>query len=413
MYCRSCGTENSDTSRFCGVCGKPLPQKKHRLNLWRCAAGAALILCGILPCLLAGACALPVALVDSVLGFYSTAEEVAALSALSKFCTAIPDLCYFIASALALFAGVMLLKRGANATRAVRICAIAQGVSVVCAGACNLLAACFPRFVLSFFADEAAVLAAGERVIADNPWLLHTVQSAFWLHAFFSAALLGLCLVLLHRKKQPGGSLAVGTARVPALGSVLMILALAVLPNISGALSTMQGAAFGQRALAALNAASSLFYQYYRPAALLAFLLVLGAAVLFTQIKCWIPAVPLGALLAILAAVALHDCGTLRQQALLPAEVLAMTRSVLNGTIIGCAALFLALFFWFRAVTERRLPVWLQIVFPLLLPVLYLLLGGVSVVLHPLLPIALFGAALLTALAALLPRRNPQIAASK
>lgn len=408
MYCRFCGAENSNDFRFCGACGKPLPQPKPRLNVWRCAAGAALILCALLSCLLAGSPAQTDTRFASALGFFPTAEEVAALSALATFLTAIPDLCYFVASALALFAGVTLLRRGTDATRAVRICAAAQCLSVVCTGVCNLLAACFPRLLLSLFTDESAVLAAGEHLVATEPWVLHSFQSAFWLHMVFSLALLALCLVLLHRKKQPGGSLTAGTARVPVLGSVLMIFSLAILSNISGALSAAQGAVFGQTAFAALTAASGLFSQFYRPVALLAFLLVLGASVLFTQVKRWIPAATLGVLLAILASVALCSCGTLVQQAGLPAEVMSLTRSSLIGTIVGCAALLLALFFWFRAVSERRLPVWLQIVFPLLLPVLYTLLGTIAVALHPSLPIALLGAALLTALTALLPRRKPQ-----
>lgn len=58
--------------------------------------------------------------------------------------------------------------------------------------------------------------------------------------------------------------------------------------------------------------------------------------------------------------------------------------------------------------SERRLPVWLQIVFPLLLPLLYALLGTIAMALHSSLPIALLGTALLTPLTALLPFRKPQ-----
>lgn len=57
-----------------------------------------------------------------------------------------------------------------------------------------------------------------------------------------------------------------------------------------------------------------------------------------------------------------------------PPEVFELSVIMYNRMVVSAAAMLIAVFLWFAAVPRNQFPVWLQIVFPLCLPVIYLVL---------------------------------------
>ena len=141
------------------------------------------------------------------------------------------------------------------------------------------------------------------------------------------------------------------------------------------------------------------------------FMIILGVTVLFARIKRWILAIPTIGAVAMLGLIALLLSNMLIRDVGAPAEILALASNNLRGFIISSVIVLVAMFYWFSSVSRNRIPMWLQIVLPLSLPVIYVVIEVLTnAVLHLNLGIScgFVGVALTTVIVSLLVRPSEQ-----
>ena len=371
MFCRFCGKEIKDQAKFCGFCGnsQELPKEpaaKKQSNILGCVFGLLFILGGILPYMLRG----DHAAYNFYISSLASRSDVTytAFVGLRNFYNLLLPLFSFASSALSVYAGLLLIKGESHIKLPLVFCFIVHILSVVYTGVINLLVYCAPRFVVSLFTPNPSVLEAAEELIHSEPELLSYYQDQAFRRLIISIVLIVLALVFLSNKKR---SAVKDEKKSACLGGILMILSLALLSVIGSPLSMLSVSIRGSSPLAAYSAAVQSLSLTVSPAVLYIFMMLMALGVFFTRIKRWILTLSTAGVIGLLTLLVCLFAKSLIVDDDLPASMFSMMLSFFRGFIINNAAILIAIFCWFNALSRNRVPKWLQIALPVSIPILY------------------------------------------
>lgn len=384
MYCRFCGTEISNQSRFCSSCGKPQDNKKSAANIWSTVLcyiiGGLFVIGGVFPYLLQGGLAEYNAYISLLYTKYPSPNTISAISCFTQFSSFLSPLFYFSSSVLAIYIGLLILKKESKLTAQVIVCAIVHIVSIIYSGVINLLVYSAPQFVLSFYTNEESIITAGVDIINSEPDMLYYYQDNAICRLIISAILIALTVIFLFIKKRYMNTATNDNANTntSSIGNVIMILSISVLSVVSTVLSAFLARYYGDYAVAANSVANVYFGLKINFAVIFMFIIIISIAVLFTRIKRRILDIPTISIIAILGFVTLLFSNALIKDLDTPAEVFAIATNNFRGLIISSAVILIATFCWFSSVSRNKIPMWLQIVLPLSLPIIYVVIEVIS-----------------------------------
>lgn len=370
MFCRFCGKEIKDQAKFCGFCGnsQELPKEpaaKNPSNILNYVFGFLFILGGILPYLLPG----DYEAYNYYISSLASRSDVtyAAAVCFQKFYNFLAPLFCFSSSALSVYVGLQLIKRDQNLKLPLVFCFIVHILSVIFTGVVNLLVYFAPRFAVSLFTPNPSVLEAAEELIRSEPDLLSYYQDQAFRRLIISIVLIVLALIFLSSKKR---SVVKDEKKPSCIGGILMILSLALLSVIGSPLSAAFMSIRGASPLAAYSAATQSISLTISPAVLYIFMVLMAIGVFFTRTKRWILTLSTAGAIGLLTLLVCLFAKSLIGDDL-PASMFAMTLRYFRGFLINSAAILIAMFCWFNALSRNRIPKWLQIALPVSVPILY------------------------------------------
>lgn len=374
MYCRFCGTEINEQANFCRICGKQQNATKKAstgsAGLYY-IIGVLFILGGILPYLLQGDQSAYSAFLSSVYSKYSV-DTISACSFLTHFASFLSPLFYFSSSLIAFYTGLVFIKKEAKPIVPVIICAASHILSILYFCVINLMLSVFPGTVISWFDKNPSTIAAGEELLKNEPDLLYFYQDIGLCRMIVSAVLIALAVTFIILHKQQKAAVPAQSRKIFSAGSIVMVLSVSLLSVVGSALTIfLTNRYIGNLAVAANSVATGAFHQNIRAIVIFAFIFIIGIAVIFSQAKRWLVAIPTVGIVAALGLVALLLCNVFIEDMNPPAELFSMAAHRFAGFIISAVFILIALFFWFSSVSGSKMPLWLQVVFPLSLPVIY------------------------------------------
>lgn len=384
MYCRFCGTEINNQSRFCSSCGKPQDSsKKSAANIWPTflcyIIGCLFIIGGVLPYLLQGDLAEYNAYISLLYTKYSSPTAISAIFCFTQFSSFLSPLFYFSSSILAIYIGLLLLKKESKPAVPAIACAVVHIVSIIYSGVINLLIYGAPKFVLSLYTSEVSIITAGEDIINAEPDMLYYYQDNAICRLIISVILIALAVIFLFIKKRYMNTATNDNTNTSSVGGVIMILSISVLSVVSTVLSTFIAEyCYGNYAVEANSVANFSFDLNISFAVILMFIIIISIVVLFTRIKRWILAIPTISIIAIFGFVPLLFSNILLKDLDTPAEVFAIASSNFRGLIISSIVILIAMFYWFSTVSRNKISTWLQIILPLSLPFIYVVIEVIT-----------------------------------
>lgn len=376
MFCQNCGNKLDGSGRFCAVCGKailPPQQKKNpRLPL---LLGLLLLVGGLLPLFLHfGADPYAVLVYELHLKNYSY-HAISALAALRNFAAWGESFLSFCCSGFCVLTGALLLKCRHNSRRMLLLTAVFLGLQLLRSTAVALIITAAPRWVMSLFVVYEPAIDHGILLLEQESGILSALLPHFWVRLLLAGALLGLCIFGLIK-----GAKSLTRPRYGTLGIALM------LPMVTFASSLVQNAfsmvlanTKGDMAVAACSLANAAFSRYVGTACALLLCLWILLAVFTAEKKAWITVLPAVGTVLLLSAVACLMTETMLAQMDTPKEVYVMALERLFGLILNALVMLIALFLWFNAVAKQRLPLWLQILLPVALPLICIFWEGITV----------------------------------
>lgn len=415
MYCRFCGAEISNQSRFCGSCGNPQDlTKKPAANIRPMVLcyiiGALFVIGGVLPYLLQRDLAEYNVYMSLLSTKYSSPAEISAISFFRQFSSFLSPLFYFSSSVLAVYIGILILKKESNPTAPVITCTIVQIVSIVYSGVINLLIYAIPEFVLSLYTNEASIITAGEDIIKSESNMLYYYQDNAIFRSIISGILVALAVIFLFIKKRYTNTATNDNANTSSVGNVIMILSISALSVVSTVLSTYLVYYYcGSYAVEANSVANFSFDLSISFAVIFMFIIIISIAALFTRVKRRILAIPTISIIAILGFFAFLCSDTLLQYSGTSDQILAMASNNLKGLIVCSAVILIAMFYWFSSVSRNKIPIWLQFVLPLSLPIVYIvteIIANIILRLNPSISYGALSVALITVIVSLLVNPN-------
>lgn len=302
---------------------------------------------------------------------YPSIDAISAISCFTEFSSFLSPIFYFTSSVLAIYLGFLILKKESKLTFPAIACAIVHIVSIIYSGVINLLIYAAPQFVLSLYTNDEYIITAGAYIINSEPDMLYYYQDNAVCRLIVSVILIALVVIFLFIKRQYADTTTKHT-KTSTVGNVIMILSVSVLSVVSTALSaSLAKQYYGDYAVAANAFANSSFIVNISFTVIFMFVIILCVAVLFTRVKRWILAIPTISMTAILGFIAVLLSDRLLQDLDTPAEVLAISSDNFRSLIISSAVILIAMFYWFSSVSRNKIPMWLQIVFPISLPIIY------------------------------------------
>lgn len=372
MFCPFCGKEIGNQARFCGACGKALtmqeaPAKKTTsdVTVWYYIFGAVFILMGILPYLLREDYE-----AFSALLWRLDVDTITAANCISNFSSYFLLLFRFSSSVMTVFVGFLLLKKASNLKAPMITCAVLHGLSVLRYVFVNLMLSFSPETVLSWYTDRQETISAGLGLLEEDPELFRFQQNQAITLVLISFAVLALIVVFLRLKARHLRG--VNGTKINTLGSILMIISVASLRVVNRYVSYEIAALFyGNAASAGVISTQNLFSGEVGLVCLFIFLLLLADAVLLRQSKSRMRVAFVVGGLLLLGAAAYALAGPILMMNEILERTLDFVLNAFQGMVIGGTAIFIAVYLWFRAVSGNRMPTWVQIVWPLVLPTLY------------------------------------------
>lgn len=371
MFCRFCGNTLKDQSRFCNQCGKttdsretPVRQDKPYTVLY--ILGALLILAGILPYLVRGSAEAYNTYIANVV-YRQGPRMTSAFSLLRAAIGQYANVLDFLSSMLAVLLGCLILKKASKLTFPLIACLVAYGAAMIF----DLIVCCCPSVFLS---DDRGIelMEAGKELLASNPNLLYWHQDNALCRLVVSFGVIGLAIaaVCVHKGYQTNERQK--WVKIPSVGSVLMILCAAGLSVVE---NLRTEALIDSYTFVGYIAAGSAFNKVC-PTLLLVvvFAAILGITTIRFRKNRWVSPVAIGGMFSLLFLFVLVFGRQILMGMFVDADWLSIAVSALPGKALNCSLIFIAMFFWFDAVSRNYIPMWLQILWPLLLPVVYLLM---------------------------------------
>ena len=377
MYCRFCGKEIKDHAKFCGICGNPQnftveSTAKKQSNVLYYVFGILFILGGILPFLLQGGSEAYQAY-NFYISSLASRSETTYVSAVcfQKLYNFLAPLFYFSSSAISVYVGLLLIKREQKLKLPLVFCFTVHILSVFYTGVINLLVYCAPKFVVSLFTPVPSIMEAAEELIRSEPDLLYYYQDQAIRRLFISIVLITLTVVLLSLRKRRELSPVKDEKKSSCIGGILMILSISLLSVIGSGLSTSSITMYGEYALSAHSAAKESFSLTISPAVFFMFMILMAMGVIFTRTKRWILTLSTAGAIGLLTLLVCLFARPLIGEDDLPASLFAMTLRFFRGFTINNAAILIAMFCWFNALSRNTIPKWLQIALPVSVPIIY------------------------------------------
>lgn len=370
MVCRFCGNVLPDRALSCNACGKSR-KSATSANVFYCVIGALFLLGGFLPFLIPDHFVAYQAYLSNVI-YVRGGTAVAAYSCFSKFSNFLTPLFSFPSSFLAVYVGILLLRREAFPKLPFIAFVIVNSLWACCSAVTNLLIYTAPKLVLSLYITDDSVIGTGEKLVRTIPEFLYYYQQAAIFRTILALflTLLGigaillsaLCLHRFGKKKE----------KTPTTGGVLMLCTLPI-ASLMGSILTPYACGWwwGFHTLEAYTAAQTAFSQYILPCASIILLLILILSVLLKRVWRWVLVLPvtghlmlLGLIPLLFAKFFLHGFAGLSSFSL----------AVVNFRYMAavCTVALIGLYYWLSAVSKGRMPLWLQIVWPLCLPPVYI-----------------------------------------
>lgn len=379
MYCRFCGTEISNQSRFCSSCEKPqdLPEKTAA-NIWP------MVLCYIIGFLFIIGGILPYLLQENLEEYYYhlsllyakynyAPTAISAISCFTKFSSFLSPLFNFSSSVLAIYIGLLLIKKNQKSAVPVIVCSVVHILSIIYSGVINLLIYCAPTFVLSLYTNEESIISTGAHIINSEPDMLYYYQDNAICRLIISVIVIALAIVFHFIKKRYMNTATNDNTNISSIGGIIMIMSISVLSVVSTVLSAYLVERY-ESYVAANSVANLSFDLNIRFAVIFMFIIVIGIAVLFTRIKQWILALPTISIITILGVVAFifSNMNMLIKDLDNPEEIFEIASKNFIGLIISSAFILIAMFYWFSSISRNKIPMWLQIALPISLPIIYI-----------------------------------------
>ncbi len=380
MYCPFCGKELSGEYKFCYFCGgrltepeKPKPNTKMKAICW--AFGALLILCGIMPYVMQESLADYNSYLSRFYAKLPGEDAVAAVSALVQFANLPSNLFYFSSSMLAVFAGLLLLRRELKATIALIACAAFNLLSIVSTFFTNILVCYAPGAVISIYANDNDIIEAGIELIKDDIRFLSYSQDLAFKRIFLSIVAIAISLLFVLLKRKLTDANALQENNISAAGGALMILALSSLSFLRSNVSfVLISKFFGLQATIVSSLSHSTFSQYFLPVCIYAAFFILAVAVLSGKIPAWIVAVPTSFLIILLGGVGFLAAKPILVEADTYDYIFSYVLNNLRSITICAALILIAFTLWMCAISRGKLPLGLQIALPVAIPIVYIIL---------------------------------------
>lgn len=376
MFCQNCGNKLDGSGRFCAVCGNALesPQQKKKPHL-PLLLGLLLIAGGLLPLFLRfGADPYAVLFYELQLKNYSYLA-ISALAALRNFAAWGESFLSFCSSGFCVLTGALLLKGRSNSRRMLLLSAVFLGLQLLRSTTVALIILAAPRWVMSLFALPETAIDYGLLLLEQERGILSGLLPHFWVKLLLASALLVLCIYGLRKSEKPLMNPRYGT---PGIALMLPMVTFAS-SLVQNAFSMVLANAKGDMAVAACSLANAAFSRYVGTVCALLLCAWILLAVLTAEKKAWITVLPAVGTVLLLSAVACLMTETMLAQMDTPKEVYVLALERLFGLILNALVMLIALFLWFNAVAKQRLPLWLQILLPVALPLLCIFWEGITV----------------------------------
>lgn len=380
MYCPFCGNKLDGEHKFCYYCGgrliepeKPKPNTKMKAICW--AFGALLILCGIMPYVMQGSLADYNSYLSRFYAKLPGADAVAAVSALMQFAGLPSVLFYFSSSMLAVFAGLMLLRRELKATLALIACAAFNLLSIISTFLTNILVCYAPGAIISIYANDDDIIEAGIGLVESDLRFLSYYQDMAFKRIFLSIVAIAISLLFVLLKRKLTDANALQENNISATGGALMILSLSSLSFLRSNVSFLLiSKFFGQQATTISSLSHSIFNQYYLDVCIFAAFAVLAIAVLSGKIPAWIVAVPTSFLTLLLGGVGFLAAKPILVEQQFDDSLIMYVLNNLRSITVGAAMILIAFALWMCAISRGKLPIGLQIALPVAIPIVYIIL---------------------------------------
>lgn len=374
MFCIKCGQELRHEAKFCPACGcstndeaSPLQPSAQRSSVLTWILSIALILIGILPLFLSQNMVGYGLATSELLHLGYSVDSIVALNCLRKFALLGADFFSFCCGGFSVLTGALLLKQRGNAKRMLSVSLIFQSLSLLRTGIAVLLIFAAPEWVISLFSWDAAVSYAGSELLHKEAWISAAIFSGIWIDILFCVLSIGLCIPALLTIKKQSAAPKYGT-----LGIALMLPILALLQGLGQVFTNALYSTYGDYALVASSSANAIFTQY---AGVVCTLLIYGfilLSVLCVKVRRWVLALPTSAVVLLLGLMAILLAKPLLFRFSVPEASFSMALSQYRGMVCNAVLMLIALFFWFDGVAKQHLPLWLQILIPLVLPLVRL-----------------------------------------
>ena len=370
MYCRYCGAQLQADAQFCSVCGKAVCAEalceapKKESNILRYVLGALFVLAGMLPYFL-GASAVDMELVYREYGY--SALAVAAIGGLMTYSSFLSVLFYFTSSAMTVYAGAMLLKKDRDLKQPLILCIILHGISLLYYIVMRLLLVASPATAMSLFINEPRVIQYSVELVRSgfDPF---RYQGGSVARMLISCLVIGLSILLLVLQGKKAASSPRRSSS--AAGMLVTFLSLAVLAIVSNICSSVLMRFFGEHTLAANVIARSILQRYCNLFCTMVLFLSLLLPV-FVEKKNWITRLCLAGVVVTAGIVMLLLASSLPANHGTPHALFALVTQLLRSALLGRVCVMVALVFWLQTVAQNRQPLWSQILFPALIPLLY------------------------------------------
>lgn len=375
MFCRFCGKELDNRAKFCSACGRPqsfvgsIKTDKLPTTVWY-AVAILFILSGILPYLLQ----------DDYNQYFRfllstgySSEMHAVVLAFGNFSSMFSFLFYFPSSFLTIFLGLLMLKKESNLNFPLMVCGVAHVVSAVYSIVLNLIIYCFPEFVISLFVNDSDAIEMGKEILKTEPKILYYYQNDALRRMVISVIFISLAILVVYLRRQYADETTDENNKTASVGSVAMIISISFLPILfSKVVVLFKYYFFGIMSDYINNQARACYNQNINHGiATLVFALVICVAVLFTRIKWTTLSVCITGVFLIIGVLLLLFSNYCVRDGEYFKEFLPLIVKRYRNIIIGETLFYIAMFFWFCAVSRNKIPRWLQIVLPILIPVVY------------------------------------------
>ena len=389
MFCRFCGHEAPELINYCDRCGQPLRQENRPRLL-----GVLLIIFAVLPSLIPSA---------DLTAFYAgkSAVYITAYTSITNFTNLFSNILFFPSMLVAIIAGCMVLKKDTDPRSVLITCSIIHIISIACYWIINLFLCLAPEVVIALY------ITGPETTLAFKDILQHHPEPLVYQHLFQALRmLLAVAITVLSfvAKRKTGIFVASRMQRQPFIGILLMVI---ILPNLSTLLLLIFTNFYGYQVASEYSIGIANYYSLFGSVRAWIFITMTILAVLITHKKMGILFGAVLGGLTLFGVVGALSADPYYKEMSGMYDVFRIAYLYNIRMAIGSAVLMMVLFFWFSNISTNTVPIWQQILCPLLIAPVFCLAERVAayIVIEPIFPWGLAAITISTALFAMPTRK--------